>query len=96
MTRTCYARGLKYSERNIINSVLDASNGVELADGEAEDITSDIICEVDRNLPGTMSWEPYTSELHIDIDDDSELTEDEFDEILNEAFWDVFAKRGLL
>lgn len=86
MTTTTILRCSKLSYTELINSIYDIDNEGTFSEEQYEKIASEIISKVDELLPGSLMWMPYTSELWADIEDDTDIDEDEFGEILNEAY----------
>lgn len=94
MTQTTLRRGSIYSYTELINGVLDAAGDAPITDEESEEIASDIISDVNSRLPGSLVWYPHTSEVWADVDEKTDITDAEFKELLDSAFWASFAKHG--
>lgn len=54
-------------------------------DDQMQDIVSSIVEKVDAQLPGSLSWYPYLSEVWADVEDESDIDTDDLLEMIGEA-----------
>lgn len=76
------AKGSYLSGTELLNQLADF--GFEEA--EAKETYIEITTYVNTALPGSLQWMPEFSEIWADRDDDSCITEEEFKDLLNNAF----------
>ena len=94
MTYTSIRKKSLFSSAELSDRIYCAAGDAIITDEEFENIFSDIVSEVNKHLPGSLNWSPWTSDIFADIDDPTEFTDDDFEEILESAFWVAFEKNG--
>lgn len=82
MTTRAILKGSKLSITELENDL----NDFGFEGDELDEVASEIVFEVNRNLPNSLYWMPVFSELWADVEDDTRIDIDEFGTILNEAF----------
>lgn len=83
-TTETYRRGSSYSADAFIDSIMAYDETIDY--DKARDIVHEIAREVNRNLPSSYVWYPDISEIHSDIDETIDLSDEEFDQICHNAF----------
>lgn len=85
MCMTTILRCGALSRDKLVSDVYDICNDGVTTDDEILNAVDEIVDRVNSTLPGALYWEPYTSEIHANVEDDTAIDEDEFSEILDSA-----------
>ena len=87
MTTTLYKRSSEIGSIAITESILAYMPEYNLE--QTKEKLMDIEDVVNKRLPGSYIWQVMTSEILVAVDESYELTEEEFWEIENKAFYEV-------
>lgn len=81
---TCILRGDFLSDTSLAETIANVYSDVKLTEEEADEIYDKVVKTVNELLPEEMLWQPSTSEIFGMSD--QEITEDEFTDLLDQAF----------
>lgn len=95
MTYTSFANGYRFSATRLYESIYEADPDSFLTTEEADRFFEEVVEIVDNVLPGTLKWTPYESKIIGDVSDESEITNEHFEDILDNALWTVGRRFGL-
>lgn len=84
MTTTTYIQGSNYGVDELMESIYYADGNIDEKMGN--ELAKQIVKETNKNLPGTYNWIPWTSEIHVSIDESEDLTEEQFMDIKSKTF----------
>lgn len=87
-TRTIMRNG-SLSRARLLDEVYTFCNDGETTDEEITDKADDIVIAVNKMLPGSLYWVDETSEIWANVEDETSISEEDFEEYFSKAFQEV-------
>lgn len=89
MTTTVYMRSSRIGYVELFNGI---SAFIGDAPIEVDEFCDHVIEKVNSRLPKSMAWYPETSEIWIDVNDESDIEIEQVWELIEEAAYEVEAE----